>query len=289
MKKIIALVISVITMLRIMSITNASNVVGKTVYTDIIASINDYNIASFNINGYTGIVAEDLRNYGFKVLWNAEERALYITRDNTNIVQSTYIAPEIPKSRIGVKAYDLYQTDIKTYINGKLVPSYNINGQTIIHFDNLEVFGKVSYEDSIRRLDLDIEGLNYKISPPYKHYPSLPNGLFFEKNYVDGIQVRWFATNNTNKTINYYTTTYYMFNPVGDFAYDIMGNASFSIRTVGPVLPGELILDFTSEYEIDAYSKLCDGILLSTIELEYSDGTYEKIYYGHIGFEETAN
>ena len=101
------------------------------------------------------------------------------------------------------------------------------------------------------------------------------------------MQVRWFATNNTNKTINYYTTTYYMFNPVGDFAYDTRGNVSFSIRTVGPVLPGEMLCDFTSEYEVDAYNKLCDGILLSTIDIEYGDGTYETIYYNHIGFEET--
>lgn len=53
-------------------------VIGVTRYTDIIASINDYNIASFNFNDYTAVVAEDLENYGFLVNWVPEERAFYI-------------------------------------------------------------------------------------------------------------------------------------------------------------------------------------------------------------------
>lgn len=288
-KKIMVAIVCVIAVTGFTTSINATEIVGKTVYTDIIASINDYNIESYNINGYTGVVAEDLRNYGFDVEWKQDEFALYITRSNSNIVQATYIAPEIPKSRIGIKAHDLYQTDIKTYINGNLVTSYNINGKTIIHFDDLSVYGEVSYNDTNRRLDLDIDGLNYKISAPQKFDSKFsPSGLYFKTNSAGGIQVRWTANNNTNKTINYYTTTYYMFNSVGDFAYDRYGNNSFSLNTVGPVFPGETLIDFTGKYEGEVYDVPCNNIYLRTIELEYSDGTQETIYYNHIGFEDNG-
>lgn len=269
---------------------NASNVVGKTVYTDIIASINDYIIESYNINGYTGVVAEDLRNYGFNVEWKPEEFALYITRANTNVVQSTYIAPKIPKSKIGTKASDLYRTDVKTYINGNLVTGYNINGKTIVHFDDLGVFGEINYDNTSRRLDIEIDGLNYKISPPQKYSAQFsPSGLYFKKNSAGGLQVRWTAVNNTNKTINYYTTTYYMFNAVGDFAYDRWGKNSFTIKTIGPVYPGSILIDYTGKYKAEVYDVPCYNIFLHTIDLEYSDGTQETIYYNHIGFESSSD
>lgn len=289
MKKLVISLASIIMMLGIVT-ANASNITGKTVYTDIVASINDYNIASFNINGYTVVVAEDLRNYGFNVEWRPEERALYITRSNSNIVNSTYIAPTISKSQVGMKAYDVLSTDIKTYINGNLVTSYNINGLTIIHFDDLAVFGQISYNNTTRRLDLDIrDGLNYKISAPYKFSEQFsPSGLYFKTNSAGGIQIRWYAYNNTNKIINYYTTTYYMFNSVGDFAYDRFGDNYFTCKTVGPVQLGGTLLDFTGKYEGEIYDVPCSTIMLYTIKLEYNDGTEETIYYEHLGREENS-
>ncbi|MBQ2942706.1 MAG: hypothetical protein IJD97_10805 [Clostridia bacterium] len=295
MKKLFTLLLSVIILATGSVVcTNANNygaIINKTVYTDIIASINDYNIASFNIDGYTAVVAEDLRNYGFDVQWKPEERALYITRANTNSVASTYIAPEISQSQIGKKAFDVIATDIKTYINGNLVTSYNIGGQTIIYFNDLAVFGGISYSDATRRLDLDItDGLNYKISlPPAKSsiFTMLSDGaLYFEMNSADGLQIRWSSKNNSNKTINYYTTTYYMFNAVGDFAYDRRGNNYFTQKTVGPVAPGEMILNFTGKYEGEVYDAPCRTVMLYTVKLEYSDGTSETIYYNQIGFRQ---
>lgn len=268
----------------------AAEIVGESVYTDIIASINDYNIASFNLDGNTVVVAEDLRNYGFDVVWSSEARTLSISRNGSNNVASTYIAPKIPKVLVGTKANDVLKTDIQTYINGNWVPSFNIDGQTVLRFDALNVFGNVSYDNSIRRLRLDIrDGLNYKISPPSlmpgDNPSAIPNGLYFKLDSANGVRVRWSALNNTNKTINYYTTTYYMYNPVGDPAYDIVsGQSYFERRLVGPVYPGEWLVNFTGQNDLPpAYSSLCEAVVLDTIKLEYSDGTSEIIYYGGYG------
>ncbi len=263
------------------------DVIGRALYTDIIASINDYNIASYNINNYTAVVAEDLRNYGFDVIWLDEERALYIDRAATNKVDSTYIAPAVPASLVGKKAQNVLYTDIKTYINGAEVTSYNINGKTIVFFEDLSVFGNIEYTEYNRRLDLGIDdGLNYKISAPFAYSKFSPSGLYFKMNSADGLQIRWNAYNNTNKTIKYYTTTYYMYNAVGDFAYDSWGKNYFTIKTIGPVYPGQEILDYTSEYKAEVYDAPVYHVQLYTIFLEYTDGTSETIYYNYFGTEE---
>lgn len=263
------------------------DVIGRALYTDIIASINDYNIASYNINNYTAVVAEDLRNYGFDVIWLDEERALYIDRAATNKVDSTYIAPAVPASLVGKKAQNVLYTDIKTYINGAEVTSYNINGKTIVFFEDLSVFGNIEYTEYNRRLDLGIDdGLNYKISAPFAYSKFSPSGLYFKMNSADGLQIRWNAYNNTNKAIKYYTTTYYMYNAVGDFAYDSWGKNYFTIKTIGPVYPGQEILNFTSEYKAEVYDAPVHHVQLYTIFLEYTDGTSETIYYNYFGTEE---
>lgn len=294
MKKINVLLLCLLLCLSLITPVHAykiGDVVGQTVYTDIIASINDYNIASYNINGYTAVVAEDLRNYGFDVNWVPEERALYITRGQSNSVASTYIAPQISSSQAGRPAGSVLYTDIKAYINGSEVTSYNIGGNTIVYFNDLSVFGSISYSDSRRRLDLDInDGLNYKISAPVAQSIDeiTPSGLYFKINSADGLQIRWNATVNTNKTINYYTTTYYMYNSVGDAAYDRTGKNYFTIKTIGPVYNGGMILNYTSKYKAEVYDAPVRTVLLYSIYLEYDDGTSETIYYGHTGKRESG-
>ena len=215
-------------------------------------------------------------------------RELTIKRGYNNEVPSTYIAPKISEDLIGKKAYDVLSTDIKTYINGNLVKSFNIGGNTIIYFDDLSVFGDVSYDDSARRLDLDVsDGLNYKIALPVDIDFSNSDAptLYFEINQADGIQVRWMARNNTNKTVNYYTTHYAMINRVGDLAYDSTGKSTFSIKMVGPKTPGSNLANFTGMYDGEAYDAPCTKIMLYAIDLEYSDGTSETIYYNQFGPE----
>ena len=60
-------IVMILTCVINVSAARVGDVINKTVYTDIVAKINGHDIASFNIDGYTVIVAEDLRNYGFNV------------------------------------------------------------------------------------------------------------------------------------------------------------------------------------------------------------------------------
>lgn len=247
------------------------------------ASINDYSIQSYNIDGYTAVVAEDLRNYGFDVEWKQNERALYINRSTTNIIASTYIAPTVPKSQVGTRAYDVLSTDIKTYINGKLVTSYNIGGRTIVYFDDLSVYGNVAYDDYTRTIKLSVsDGLQYKLGNP------LDNALYFTKNSANGLCFFIEAINNTNKVIKYFHVEVVMLNSVFDPSYDIYGKDSFKMNIVGPINPGYTFANVASNRGVDTYNDdVCYYVFVPSVYVEYMDGTAETIYYSDLGVEQS--
>lgn len=143
------------------------NVLGYAKYTDISAYINHYPITSYNINDYTAVVAEDLQNYGFNVVWDGSARTLSITRNS----QATQITPYGTiyrySSLAGKESFPYLGTDIKTYVNGNIVDSFNIDGKTCIYIDSLAPYGEVAWVPEIRAIKLWMEGL------PIKDYASL--------------------------------------------------------------------------------------------------------------------
>ena len=144
MKKFVAITLALIICLSAVSSLAYVNgdVIGYACYTDIVAKINGYELESYNVDGYTYIIATDLRNYGFDVIWDESARTVAINRSTKYVTA----APDfnhafVPQSMVGQKSYDLLYTDITTFVNGFEVPSYNINGRTIIRFDTLSEFG----------------------------------------------------------------------------------------------------------------------------------------------------
>lgn len=118
------------------------DVVDYALYTDIVAYVNDAPIESYNIQGNTAIVAEDLALYGFKVSWDSVKRTLSIALSSSSKFAPTYKVPAKSTHKNGDRALPVLYTDIKTYLNGKEIKSYNINGKMIIYFDDLaSVYG----------------------------------------------------------------------------------------------------------------------------------------------------
>lgn len=168
------------------------DIVGKAVNTDIVAYINGFPIKSYNINGYTGIIAEDLKKYGFDVWYSEDDRILRIEYNATNPKEVTtdYIPKKNTKA-IGSFAANILETDIttrliyetnrdeKSYDVGNQVVldvisqtrfdsidinSYNIGGQTIILMDNLEYYGNVTWYPEERKICFDRVVLSPDIS-----------------------------------------------------------------------------------------------------------------------------
>ena len=164
MKKKISLfllvVMLLITVCYQVSAQNVGDVVNKALYTDIVAYINHNPINSFNVDEYTAIVVEDLVDYGFNVVWDGNAKTLKVTsNDSVKAITPRSTVYRTPNSLIDQIAADVLYTDIKTYVNGKEVKSYNINGRTIIYFKDLTPFGKVAWDESTRSAKMWIERL----------------------------------------------------------------------------------------------------------------------------------
>lgn len=142
------------------SFYRVGDVIGSALKTDIVASVNGHQIPSYNVDGYTYIVAEDLRYYGFSVIYDNASRSLSISRDySQSWVSKNYTKPYVSPNQVGIKEHNLLYTDITTYLDGNYTPSYNINGQTIIRFDSLGAYGNVGYNNYSRQMTLTIPGI----------------------------------------------------------------------------------------------------------------------------------
>ena len=130
------------------------DVIGEAVYSDIRAWINYNEIASCNINGNTAICVEDLAKYNFDVRWDADTRTLYLDkRDNEKYVRNQEVK-DTTKDDLGAPQYEVLYTDIKTYIFGTLVKSFNVNGKTMIYIDSLAPYGELQWDSSSRYITL---------------------------------------------------------------------------------------------------------------------------------------
>ncbi len=112
--------------------------------TDIRAFIDGHEIPAYNIANKLGIVAEDLRGYGFEVVWNGEARTLSVSKSANGV--------SAPKDEIkqNKKKLPVYSTDIVTFIDGKAVDSFNVGGETVIFFSELAKYGASHYDNDCR-------------------------------------------------------------------------------------------------------------------------------------------
>ena len=152
MKKIIALVLSIGVMLGCDGAVYAQKMAVKS---DIKAYIDYTPIKSYNIDGYTYVIAEELRNYGFDVVWSNEERSLRINRQDLTTPVYTKELVESDTDKAG-SAYRIYDTDIKTYLKGEIIHSYNIGGRTVVQIDELTKYGNFEWNADDRRVDVRI-------------------------------------------------------------------------------------------------------------------------------------
>lgn len=125
------------------------DVVGHTYYTDITAWIDGRSLRSYNIGGETAVVAEDLREYGFSVIWDGEARTLTVERDLSVPISGSYQAP-VETGTVGTVSGDIYWTDIKTYVQGEEVEGFALNGETAIRFSELSRAGTLTWAKSDR-------------------------------------------------------------------------------------------------------------------------------------------
>lgn len=173
--------------------------------TDIVTFIDYSPINSYNYRNNTFVVAENLADYGFEVKWDNTARALYITRPEKNF--TPYISDFVNEKKKAVTYKNLFKvfpTDIKTYINGVLSESYNINGLTVVNVDALGEYGICRYDDSLRRFDVliiekEIENCEEKVKND-ENYCVTEKGFFENDELVYGIRTNISTSKYGNTT-----------------------------------------------------------------------------------------
>lgn len=135
-------------------------IIGSVLSTDIIAYIDKSPIRSYNYSNSTYVLAKDLRDYGFEVTWNNDERTVNISLPEKRTVKE-FSADEKQalekRDPVGIKRYDVYETDIQTLFDGKTVISedasaaINVDGKTLILFSSLgNHFGRTEWSGQYR-------------------------------------------------------------------------------------------------------------------------------------------
>lgn len=164
MKRLYALVLCLALSLALLvpaSAVQTGQVINQSRYTDIVAQIEGHPLRSYNVDNRTAVVAEDLADYGFSVVWNESGRTLSVARavNEYGLVypsQWPEYTPEALAAPVGTPAHDILSTDIVTDLAGKQVDSFNINGETLIWFSDLMPFGDVTWDEAGRTANLTL-------------------------------------------------------------------------------------------------------------------------------------
>ena len=121
---------------------------GDVLHTDIRVFLNGIPIMGYNIDGHTYIITSDLRAFGFTVDWNPATRTSSITRG-----PSTMEPRPVPANfgLVGSVAFPFVYTDIVTYVDGRRVQSFNIQGSTVVRLSDITAAFGVSHWDGVRR------------------------------------------------------------------------------------------------------------------------------------------
>lgn len=118
----------------------------KTSPSDIKVFINEKEIPAFNYQNSCYVLAEDLSNFGFDVDWQERERKLNIERNQEKAITAQ-------SNAMPFQTYDIEKTDITVIARNpssnsdETLQSYNIDGQMIIRFDDLGIFGLISWDE----------------------------------------------------------------------------------------------------------------------------------------------
>ncbi len=136
-----------------------AEVVGEAVITDIGAFIDYLPISSYNVDGSTYIQAEDLRSYGFDVVWDESARTLDIAPNGSepkSLLNSEEINTLKEDIDSGSHMYDIYSTDIVTRICGDTVNGCSLDGVMLIKFRDLERCAYINFDEEYRTASAEV-------------------------------------------------------------------------------------------------------------------------------------
>ncbi|MBQ6530078.1 MAG: hypothetical protein IJI39_04035, partial [Clostridia bacterium] len=145
-----------------------ARVTGTALSTNIGTVIDGAACKTYNVDGRTFVIAEDLRGYGFDVDWNENTRNLSITQNP--YAHRTLLSEEetnIKKENcpVGNPLMDILSSDVTVTVAGEAVEGYNIDGQMVIPVRALESYAYIEFDEENRLVK--IKGLKHYLDERY--------------------------------------------------------------------------------------------------------------------------
>ncbi|MGN0182812.1 MAG: hypothetical protein ACI4DP_10465 [Candidatus Ornithomonoglobus sp.] len=140
MKKKLSLVAALTLTASMFSAVAASAATPNAYYNGVRTFINNNPIQSYTINNHTVVSTSDIKDYGFRVVWDENARAVYISKDAAKDAwhpERHSGAVVNYKAYAGDVAFTTVPSDIKVYVNAQLVDSYNTGVLTYINLADL--------------------------------------------------------------------------------------------------------------------------------------------------------
>ncbi len=161
--------------------------------TDIVTYVKGAPVTSYNIGGVTVIDAEVLNwAYGFDVYWYADERKLDVADKGTGFVSLQAMSGELvestsEKDKIGERRGVYYATDIKTYLNGSVIESYNFGGRTFIVAEKMAEHGyNVIWNNDDRTLKIEFTDETFSTESDLGMVSTTDAGRLLKENFSFG-------------------------------------------------------------------------------------------------------
>lgn len=158
MKRIIYAIMLSLTIFSVAGVCHAQAKYGDAVYSNITTYINHVPIRSYNYNGNTLIVAEDLRDYGFDVEWDEYTRSLSIKRGTSNEITADVVYSHTDE--IGFSAFTVTSTSVSVFTENYQYSAYGgIEGYTLINVNDLVCIDnvKVTWNPDVRAVKVWVE------------------------------------------------------------------------------------------------------------------------------------
>ncbi|MBH5318867.1 hypothetical protein I6N90_13765 [Paenibacillus sp. GSMTC-2017] len=146
--------------------------------------INEVQIPAMSFNGRLVVFTSDLKNYGFVPGWDGEYRGITVQRD-LGVKKFTKA-----KDTTSTKEVNVTYTDIKVFLDNRMVPSFHIDKKTAIYADDIFRYGAISYDtkNKAQRLTLSKYPLK-EVAVGYKTYTGGEELLFTNKYKEDLLSV----------------------------------------------------------------------------------------------------
>ncbi len=156
-KKFIALALVILSLPISAFSYNVGDVIGTVLSTDIVTYIESVPVTSYNIDGRTAIIAEQMRSFGLDVYFDEYTRTLSISKGSGEITPPA-LKEEESSLPVGTPVGNVLFTDITTNFEGAPITSFNIGGLTCVYAtDFAKFYGSCIWDENARTVNITKE------------------------------------------------------------------------------------------------------------------------------------